>query len=204
VVVLDFLDDPQGIENQIRAALADEPSWSGTRYGLPFLATTPSPDKIEIVGESTSALWYRALDEDELAASNSTRLTTWIDRQDMSRTRPPSTPGRQPSAEIPSRPGRSSSPRRARAGRREASIERMRDDRLDARPPLRVISLHDLDIVPPLLSHGGRGLQAPNAAIYAGRELHASLAADEDGERTQLELADPALGLVARSTRSAP
>jgi CRISPR-associated protein Cas1 len=34
--------------------------------------------------------------------------------------------------------------------------------------------------------------------VYAGRELHASLEADEDGERTQLELADPALGLVGK------
>jgi CRISPR-associated protein Cas1 len=34
--------------------------------------------------------------------------------------------------------------------------------------------------------------------VYAGRELHASLAHDEDGERTQLELADPALGLVGK------
>jgi CRISPR-associated protein Cas1 len=34
--------------------------------------------------------------------------------------------------------------------------------------------------------------------VYAGRELHASLEADEDGERTQLELADPELGLVGR------
>ena len=35
-------------------------------------------------------------------------------------------------------------------------------------------------------------------AIYAGRELHASLEADEDGEQTQLELADPGLGLVGK------
>jgi CRISPR-associated protein Cas1 len=34
--------------------------------------------------------------------------------------------------------------------------------------------------------------------VYAGRELHASLDAGEDGERTQLELADPALGLVGK------
>jgi CRISPR-associated protein Cas1 len=34
--------------------------------------------------------------------------------------------------------------------------------------------------------------------VYAGRELHASLAADEEGEQTQLELADPELGLVGK------
>jgi CRISPR-associated protein Cas1 len=34
--------------------------------------------------------------------------------------------------------------------------------------------------------------------VYAGRELHASLEADEEGEQTQLELADPGLGLVGK------
>ncbi|MGE3818117.1 MAG: CRISPR-associated protein Cas4, partial [Isosphaeraceae bacterium] len=66
-------------------------------------------------------------------------------------------------------------------------------------PPLRVIALHDLGYCHRLFYLTEvEGLQAPNAAIYAGRELHASLAADEDGERTQLELADPALGLVGK------
>jgi CRISPR-associated protein Cas1 len=66
-------------------------------------------------------------------------------------------------------------------------------------PPLRVISLHDLGYCHRLFYLTEvEGLQAPNAAIYAGRELHASLAADEDGERTQLELADPTLGLVGK------
>ena len=66
-------------------------------------------------------------------------------------------------------------------------------------PPLRVISLHDLGYCHRLFYLTEvEGLQAPNAAIYAGRELHASLDADEDGERTQLELADPGLGLVGK------
>ena len=66
-------------------------------------------------------------------------------------------------------------------------------------PPLRVISLHDLGYCHRLFYLTEvEGLQAPNAAIYAGRELHASLAEDEDGERTQLELADPALGLIGK------
>src|SRR3954454_13511935 len=65
--------------------------------------------------------------------------------------------------------------------------------------PLRVISLHDIGYCHRLFYLTEvEGLQAPNAAIYAGRELHASLAADEDGERTQLELADPALGLFGK------
>src|SRR5271168_5001593 len=66
-------------------------------------------------------------------------------------------------------------------------------------PSLRVISLHDLKYCRRLFYLTEvEGLQAPNAAIYAGRELHASLAIDEDGERTQLELADPTLGLVGK------
>ena len=66
-------------------------------------------------------------------------------------------------------------------------------------PPLRVISLHDLGYCQRLFYLTEvEGIQAPNAAIYAGRELHASLAVDEDGERTQLELADPVLGLVGK------
>ena len=66
-------------------------------------------------------------------------------------------------------------------------------------PPLRVIALHDLGYCHRLFYLTEvEGLQAPNAAIYAGRELHASLASDEDGERTQLELADPSLGLIGK------
>ena len=66
-------------------------------------------------------------------------------------------------------------------------------------PPLRVIALHDFNYCQRLFYLTEvEGLQAPNAAIYAGRELHASLAVDEDGERTQLELADPGLGLVGK------
>ena len=41
-------------------------------------------------------------------------------------------------------------------------------------------------------------IQLPTTQIYAGRELHASLEADEEGEQTQLELADPGLGLVGK------
>lgn len=66
-------------------------------------------------------------------------------------------------------------------------------------PLLRVISLHDLNYCKRLFYLTEvEGLQAPNAAIYAGRELHASLDGDEDGERTQLELADPVIGLVGK------
>lgn len=67
-------------------------------------------------------------------------------------------------------------------------------------PPLRIIALHDLAYCHRLFYLTEvEGIQNPNDRIYAGRELHASLeAADEDGERTQLELADPATGLVGK------
>ena len=66
-------------------------------------------------------------------------------------------------------------------------------------PLLRVIALHDIGYCHRLFYLTEvEGIQSPNAAIYAGRELHASLAADEDGEKTQWELADPALGLVGK------
>ena len=66
-------------------------------------------------------------------------------------------------------------------------------------PPLRVISLHDLSYCQRLFYLTEvEGLQAPNAAIYAGRELHSSLEADEDGERMQMELADPGIGLIGK------
>ena len=66
-------------------------------------------------------------------------------------------------------------------------------------PPLRIISLHDLGYCHRLFYLTEvEGIQAPNEKIYAGRELHASLAADEEGEQTQLELADPELGLVGK------
>ncbi len=66
-------------------------------------------------------------------------------------------------------------------------------------PPIRIIGLHDLSYCHRLFYLTEvEGLQAPNDLIYAGRELHASLAADEDGEQTQLELADPELGLSGK------
>jgi CRISPR-associated protein Cas1 len=64
---------------------------------------------------------------------------------------------------------------------------------------LRIIALHDLNYCHRLFYLTEvEGLQAPNESMYAGRELHASLEVDEDGERAQLELADPELGLFGK------
>jgi CRISPR-associated protein Cas5t len=86
VIALDFLDHPR-IEDQIRAGLAGLPPQSATRYGLPFLGDNAFlPDKIEVLDGPARARWYRQLDSESGAVPDSTRLTIWIDRQDMSKT----------------------------------------------------------------------------------------------------------------------
>jgi CRISP-associated protein Cas1 len=68
-----------------------------------------------------------------------------------------------------------------------------------AGPPLGVMSFHALAYCPRLFYlEEVEEIRVADARVYAGRELHASLEADEDGERTQLELADPGLGLVGK------
>jgi CRISP-associated protein Cas1 len=66
-------------------------------------------------------------------------------------------------------------------------------------PPLRVMSLHALAYCERLFYlEEVEEIRVADARVYAGRELHVSLAADEDGERTQLELSDAAVGLVGK------
>jgi CRISPR-associated protein Cas5t len=89
VVVLDF-GDLRAIEDRIREGLAGEPPRSGARYGLPFLGDNAFLiDRIEVHDTPIPALWFRRIDAGSEGGSvpNSTRLTSWIDRQDMSRTR---------------------------------------------------------------------------------------------------------------------
>lgn len=70
---------------------------------------------------------------------------------------------------------------------------------VDHAPPLRVMSLHALAYCQRLFYlEEVEEIRVASAAVYAGRELHTSLEADEEGERTQLELADPGLGLVGK------
>lgn len=70
---------------------------------------------------------------------------------------------------------------------------------VDHAPPLRVMSLHALAYCQRLFYlEEVEEIRVASAAVYAGRELHASLEADEEGERTQLELADSGLGLVGK------
>src|SRR5579875_2712758 len=63
-------------------------------------------------------------------------------------------------------------------------------------PPLRVMSLHALAYCHRLFYlEEVEEIRRADDRVYAGRELHAGLEAGEDGERTQMELADDALGL---------
>jgi CRISPR-associated protein Cas1 len=66
-------------------------------------------------------------------------------------------------------------------------------------PPLRVMSLHALAYCQRLFYlEEVEEIRVADARVYAGRELHASLAAEEEGEHAQLELADPELGLFGK------
>ncbi|HUY34382.1 MAG TPA: type I-MYXAN CRISPR-associated endonuclease Cas1 [Pirellulales bacterium] len=66
-------------------------------------------------------------------------------------------------------------------------------------PPLRVMALHALAYCPRLFYlEEVEEIRVANAAVYAGRELHAGLAADDDGEWTSLELTSETLGLTGK------
>ncbi len=66
-------------------------------------------------------------------------------------------------------------------------------------PALRVESLHALAYCHRLFYFQEvERIEQPHAAVFAGRELHAALEAEEDGERTSIELSSEALGLVGK------
>ena len=72
---------------------------------------------------------------------------------------------------------------------------------LDAHdPPVRVDGAARPGLLPaPLLPRRGRARSAsPTPRVFAGRQLHAALEADEDGEAVSLELTSPALGLTGK------
>jgi CRISPR-associated protein Cas5t len=102
LVALDFFNH-RTIEDQIREGLAGEAPRSGARYGLPFLGDNAFLlDKIEILDEPVPARWYYRLDAEVGVVPDSTRLTSWIDRQDMSKTRSALyAPAAEASEEIP-------------------------------------------------------------------------------------------------------
>ena len=81
------LDGPADLEERVRRG-ADGESSAG-RYGLPFIGDNAFlPDRIDVLGQVPSAHWYeRVTASDEKIRPRTTRLTVWIDRADMSRTR---------------------------------------------------------------------------------------------------------------------
>jgi CRISPR-associated protein Cas5t len=94
IVIFDFLDRSD-IEEDIRQALSPNPPPGSGRYGLPFLGDNAFLlDKIEVCDDARPAIWYERLSattddpaEIRRTVPLSTRLTCWIDRQDMSKTR---------------------------------------------------------------------------------------------------------------------
>ena len=69
----------------------------------------------------------------------------------------------------------------------------------DPQPPTRVMALHALSYCHRLFYlEEVEEIRVADDRVYAGRELHASLDDGEEGEQTQLELADPALGLFGK------
>ena len=90
VVTLEFPDHPE-IEREIRSRLANGDPKPSSRYGLPFLGDNAFlVDKIEVVDTPSAARWFRKVGEagrDDGPVPGSTRLTTWVDRRDMSGTR---------------------------------------------------------------------------------------------------------------------
>jgi CRISPR-associated protein Cas5t len=87
--VLDFHEHP-AVEGLIRRALDGSDPRPAREYGLPFLGDNAFLiDKIEVREGPVRAHWYRRVgsEAETGAIPRSTRLTTWVDRQDMSKTR---------------------------------------------------------------------------------------------------------------------
>jgi CRISPR-associated protein Cas1 len=66
-------------------------------------------------------------------------------------------------------------------------------------PPVRVMALHALAYCPRLFYlEEVEEIRVADAAVFAGRALHAALEAEEDGESVSLELRSDALGLIGK------
>jgi CRISPR-associated protein Cas5t len=103
-ILLDFFDHPE-IEDRIRKALRGESARSSGRYGLPFLGDNAFLiDRVDVCESPVEALWYRRVESgsDTDVAPQTTRLTIWIDRADLSKTRSALfAPDEAPSEEAP-------------------------------------------------------------------------------------------------------
>jgi CRISPR-associated protein Cas5t len=89
------------LEELIRRGLSGE--LATPRYGLPFVGDNSFlPDRIEILDHTPQAHWYERVTPDESAIRpRTTRLTIWIDRADLSRTRSELYAPGQPQNEVP-------------------------------------------------------------------------------------------------------
>src|SRR4051812_9607746 len=66
-------------------------------------------------------------------------------------------------------------------------------------PPVRVMALHALAYCPRLFYlEEVEEIRVADERVFAGRQLHAALEADEDGESMQIELTSPTLGLTGK------
>src|SRR5258708_10762444 len=66
-------------------------------------------------------------------------------------------------------------------------------------PPVRVMALHALAYCPRLFYlEEVEEIRVADDRVYAGRELHSSLAADEEGDAVQVELTSDAIGLTGK------
>jgi len=66
-------------------------------------------------------------------------------------------------------------------------------------PPVRVMALHALAYCPRLFYlEEVEQIRVADDRVYAGRQLHAALEADEEGESVALELSSPRLGLLGK------
>jgi CRISPR-associated protein Cas1 len=70
---------------------------------------------------------------------------------------------------------------------------------IDHEPPIRVMALHALAYCHRLFYlEEVEEIRVADAAVYAGRQLHAALEADEDGEAVSIELTSTSLGLTGK------
>jgi CRISPR-associated protein Cas1 len=70
---------------------------------------------------------------------------------------------------------------------------------VNGEPPVRVMALHALAYCPRLFYlEEVEEIRVADARVFAGRQLHAALEADEEGESVSLDLNSPALGLYGK------
>src|SRR5690242_1777477 len=66
-------------------------------------------------------------------------------------------------------------------------------------PPVRVMALHALAYCERLFYlEEVEEIRVADERVFAGRQLHAALEADEDGEAVAIDLSSPTLGLIGK------